>query len=95
MGQEHAWGPWAQGGANRGELGERVGGLDRGHRDPEGDMQVRYNTTVCSSLSCQGHEADHVPLKQDDGGLDVAEDMLAVVDMLAAAASAWAWVDPQ
>jgi hypothetical protein len=70
-------------------------------------MQVRYNTTVCSSLSCQGHEADHVPLKQDDGGLDVAEDMLAVVDMLpaadmlaaaemlAAAASAWAWVDPQ
>jgi hypothetical protein len=49
-------------------------------------MQVRHNTTVCSSLSCQGHEADHVPLKQDD--VDVVEDMLA-------AASAWAWVDPQ
>jgi hypothetical protein len=34
-------------------------------------MQVRHNTTVCSSLSCQGHEADHVPLKQDD--VDVVE----------------------
>jgi hypothetical protein len=51
-------------------------------------MQVRHNTTVCSSLSCQGHEAD-----QDD--VDVVEDMLAAAEMLAAAASAWAWVDPQ
>jgi hypothetical protein len=53
-------------------------------------MQVRYNTTVCSS--CQGHEAEHVLLKQDDGGLDVGH---VAEDMLAAAASAWAWVDPQ
>ena len=109
MGQESAWEPRAQGEAREGynpwELGERAGGLDRGHRDPEGDMRVRYNTTVCSSLSSQGQGADHAPLEQDDGGhvagdrlaaeMLVVEDRLAAAEVLVVVASVWAWVDPQ
>ena len=68
-------------------------------------MRVRYNTTVCSSLSSQGQEADHAPLEQDDGGhvagdrlaveMLVVEDRLAAAEVLVVVASVWAWVDPQ